>query len=105
VEKDYKNPRAVQGGAGLEHELLPGITVSADLTYVKTDNLQRNRELNLGVPEIRPTGPAQRPIFPATPPQPLLRTVQVREPSAESEYTALTLTNRVRKHWGEVIAN
>ena len=85
VDQDYKNPRALQGGAGVERELLPGVTVAADLTYVKTDNLQRNRELNLGVPTPRPTDPAQRPIFPSVRPQPSLRSVQLREATAESE--------------------
>jgi Carboxypeptidase regulatory-like domain/TonB-dependent Receptor Plug Domain len=105
VDRDYKNPRAVQAGVGGERELWPGVTVSADMTYVKTDNLERNRELNLGVPEVRPTDPAQRPIFATARPQPLLGSVQVREPTASSEYTALTLSNRVRKHWGEVSVN
>jgi hypothetical protein len=105
VDQEYKNPRAVQGGAGVEREILPGITVAADFTYVKTDYLQRNRELNLGIPVPRATDPAQRPIFPAARPNTLLGSVQLREASAESEFTALTLSNRVRKPWGLVSVN
>jgi hypothetical protein len=103
VDQDYKNPRAIQGGLGVEREVLPGITVAADLTYVKTDYLQRNRELNLGVPVPRAVD--QRPIFPSARPLSLLGSVQVREASAESEFTALTLSHRVRKAWGLVSVN
>ena len=70
---------------------MPNLSVAADLIYVKTDRLQRNRDLNLGVPTPRPTDPAQRPIFPARP-LTSLSSVQVRESTAKSEYTALTLT-------------
>ncbi len=79
VDQDYKNPRATQVGAGVEREITSGITVGADFTYVKTDYLQRNRELNLGVPEPRATDPAQRPIFPTARPDTLLGSVQLRE--------------------------
>ena len=49
VDQEYKNPRATQAGAGVEREIVSGVTVAADFTYVKTDYLQRNRELNLVV--------------------------------------------------------
>ena len=56
VDQDYKNPRAtIRLGAGVERELISGVTVAADFTYVKTDYLQRNRELNLGVRQCRAT--------------------------------------------------
>jgi hypothetical protein len=66
---------------------------------VKTDRLERNRDLNLGVPAPRPTDPAQRPIFPARP-LTSLASVQVRESTASSEYTAMTLSSRLRRDWG-----
>ena len=47
----------------------------------KTEFLQRNRDLNLGVPVPRATDPAQRPIFPARPLS-TLASVQVRESTA-----------------------
>jgi len=105
VDQDYKNPRAYQAGTGVERELTSGVTVAADLTYVKTDHLQRNRELNLGVPVPRDNDPALRPIFPTARPNTSLGSVQLREASASSEYTALTLSNRVRKSWGLVSVN
>ena len=57
------------------------------------------------MPEIRPTDPARRPIFATARPQPLLGSVQLREASAESEYTALTISNRVRRRWGTISLN
>ena len=70
---------------------------------MKTDNLQRNREYNLGLPT--PTGVAQRPVFPSARPLADLGSVQLRESSAESEFTGLTLTSRVTKGWGLISAN
>ena len=98
VDQDFKNPRAFQAGTGVERELMPNLSVAADLIYVKTDRLQRNRDLNIGVPTPRPTDPAQRPFFPARP-LASLGSVQVRESTAKSEYTALTLSSRLRRDW------
>ena len=105
VDQEYKNPRATQAGGGVEREIVSGVTVAADVTYVKTDYLQRNRELNLFQPVVVPIDPALRPVFATARPNTLLGSVQVREASAESEYTALTLSNRVRKPWGLVSVN
>lgn len=98
VDQDFKNPRAFQAGAGVEREVLPNLSVAADAIYVKTDRLERNRDLNLGVPAPRATDPAQRPIFPARP-LTSLGSVQVRESTAKSEYTAMTLSSRLRRDW------
>lgn len=105
VDPDFRNPRATQAGAGVERELLPGFNAGAELTYVKTDFLQRNRELNLAIPAPRPTDVAQRPMFPSARPLAALGSVQVRESTARSEYTALALTSRVRKTWGLLSVN
>lgn len=98
VDQDFKNPRAIQAGTGIEHELVSNLSVAADFTFVKTDRLQRNRDLNIGVPAPRTTDPAQRPIFPARPLS-TLNQVQIRESTARSEYTALTLSSRLRRDW------
>src|SRR5262249_53446808 len=102
---NFENPRARQGGVGVEHELMPDLTVGADFTYVKTDHLERNREMNLSVPTISATDPARRPTFSLTRPIPGLGSVQVRESSAKSEYKALVLTTRLRKPWGSTSVN
>src|SRR5262249_35444842 len=100
VDKDFKNPRAEQVGFGVEREVSPGIAFGSDFIWVKTDHLERNRELNLPVPTVRANDPAQRPYFGLTTgtPRPLtsLGSVQVRESSAHSDYKAWTLTARAR---------
>ena len=82
MDSDFKNPRATQVGGGIERELIRISASGADVVYVKTDRLQRNRDLNIGVPAPRPTDPAQRPIFPARPLSTLSQ-VQIRESSAQ----------------------
>jgi hypothetical protein len=95
VDEDFKNPRAFQVGGGVEREIATNLTVAADYLYVKTENLERNVDLNVGVPVPRASDPAQRPIFPARP-LASLGQVQIRESSASSEYNALTLSSRLR---------
>jgi hypothetical protein len=104
VDQDFRNPRAFQVGVGVEREVMPNLSVAADTIYVKTDYLQRNRDLNLGVPVPNPADPAQRPIFPARPLSGL-GSVQVRESTARSEYTALTLSSRLRRQFALLSAN
>lgn len=104
VDQEFKNPRSVQGAVGVQRQLIQDLTMSADITYIKADRLQRNFDLNLGVPTPRASDPAQRPIFPARP-LGALGSVQVRESTARSEYTALALTSQLRKSWGVVDAN
>ena len=98
VDSEFKNPRATQVGGGIEREVVTNFSLGADVIYVKTDHLQRNRDLNIGVPAPRPTDPAQRPIFPVRPLSTLAQ-VQIREASAKSEYTAMTLSSRLRRNW------
>jgi hypothetical protein len=76
--KDYKNPKAYQGGFGIERQLSQSLSVGADFTYVHTVNLERNRDLNLPLPlksidqmpqlgdptkKVNIVDPAQRPFF------------------------------------------
>ena len=109
MDKDFKNPRATQFGAGIEREFMPGISAGAEYVYVKTDHLQRNVDYNLPSPTIRATDLAQRPFFGLTSgvarPVTSLGSVQVRESSAKSEYNAAVFTARARKSWGQVSVN
>jgi hypothetical protein len=105
IDQDFRNPRATQAGFGVEREVLSGTTLGAEYTYVKTDFLQRNREMNLAVPATRPTDVAQRPFFPTARPLSALGSVQVREASARSEYNSVAFTSRVRRPWGLISAN
>jgi hypothetical protein len=101
IDNDFKNPRAFQVGLGAEREITRGVTLGIDGSYVKTTRLQRNRELNLPVPVVRATDPAQRPFFGLTTgtarPLTALGSVQVRESTASSEYQGLTFSAKLQK--------
>ena len=105
VSKDYNNPKSYQAGLGVEREINRSLTVGADFAYVKGVHLQRNRDLNVPLPRIRPDDPAQRPFFglrSGTPrPQPALGQVQVRESTGKSLYRALTLRTKFQRSWGQ----
>ncbi|MFY9573489.1 MAG: carboxypeptidase regulatory-like domain-containing protein, partial [Blastocatellia bacterium] len=116
---NYKNPKSYQAGFGVERQVSQSLSVGADFTYVHTVNLQRNRDLNVPKPVLRPvaTDPAQRPFYglrnaaanpicAATPgacvrPISSLGQVQVRESTAKSLYRALTLRAKFQKKWGQ----
>ncbi len=111
MASDYKNPTSFQYGFGIEREVKRGFTLRADYTHVKTTHLQRNRDVNLPLPYLRPlTGtnadPAQRPFFglrsalnaggqvrPIT----SLQGLQVRESTGHSLYRAFTLGAKFQK--------
>lgn len=48
--EDFKNPRSYQFGFGVEREVASNFVVGIDYSFVKTDRLQRNRDLNLPAP-------------------------------------------------------
>jgi hypothetical protein len=48
--EDFKNPRSFQFGFAFEREVSRGFTVGIDYAHVKTDRIQRNRDLNLPAP-------------------------------------------------------
>ncbi len=100
TDTEFRNPRATQFGFGAERELWTGLTAGAEFTYVDTDYLQRNREMNLSPPAPRPTDPAQRPFYPAARPLAALGSVQLRESTASSEYRALALTHTAAQGLG-----
>ncbi|MEK6300144.1 MAG: carboxypeptidase regulatory-like domain-containing protein [Acidobacteriota bacterium] len=104
---DYKNPRAYQGGLGVERQVSQSLSVGADFTYVHTVFLQRNRDINVPKPVLRSVAvdPAQRPFYglrTGTPrPISTLGQVQVRESTAKSLYRAITLRAKFQKKWGQ----
>jgi hypothetical protein len=107
IDRDFENPRSYQAGAGFEHELLEGLTVGADFTYVHTVRLQRNRLVNLPAPVVDPNDPAQRPrylVSGAVRPVPELRDVTIREATASSLYRALSIKAKFQRSWGQVNA-
>lgn len=108
VDKDFKNPRAYHFGLGGERQVADGLTLGVEGTVVKTERLQRNREMNLPAPVVRASDPAQRPFFGQTTgtPRPVtaLGSVQVRESTARSLFRAITVSAKLRKTWGQVNA-
>lgn len=48
--EDFKNPRSYQAGFAFEREMKTGFYLGLDYSFVKTDRLQRNRDLNIPAP-------------------------------------------------------
>jgi hypothetical protein len=106
MDQDFKNPRATQVGVGVEHQMTSQWSITADVSRVRTVNLQRNRDLNVPMPVSRATDPAERPFFGlrsgTARPIPSLGSIQVRESSAKSLFDALTLGTRFRQPRAEI---
>jgi len=102
---DYKNPKSYQFGGGIERELARGLTFGVDYSQVNTFYLQRNRELNVPIPIIRATDPAQRPFFGlrsgTARPLPNLGSIQMRESTGRSVYQAGVVRVNFRRQWGQ----
>ncbi len=102
---DYKNPKSYQFGGGIEREIARGLTFGVDYSQVNTFYLQRNRELNVPVPIIRATDPAQRPFFGlrsgTARPLPNLGSIQMRESTGRSVYQAGVVRVNFRRQWGQ----
>ncbi len=50
VAEDFKNPRSVQFGGGIEREIYRGVTIGVDYSQVNTSRLERNRDINVPAP-------------------------------------------------------
>jgi hypothetical protein len=104
---DYKNPKAYQGGFGIERQLSSSFTVGADFTYVHTIHLERDRDLNLPLPTVRSStvDPSQRAFFGLTSgtPRPItsLASITMRETTGKQLYRAFTLRAKFQKKWGQ----
>jgi hypothetical protein len=90
---DYQNPRAFQAGLGLDQEAGHGWVFGAQLNYVNTVHLERNRDYNLPFPTLRAAD--GRYIY-ARGNRPLTTysSITIRESSARSMYRGLTLSVR-----------
>lgn len=91
---NFENPRSVQWGFGVEHELVRGLTAGVRFDYINTVHLERNRDYNLPEPIIRSDDLSQRPFFGLRSggrrPVSTLDRVTLRESSARSLYRAFT---------------
>jgi hypothetical protein len=109
LANDFKNPKSFQAGGGVEREILNGLTLGFDLSYVNTVYLQRNRELNLPAPTSLAGDPAGRPFFGVASgarlrPLTQLFSLQLRESTARSVYRAGVVRANLRRKWGQVSA-
>ena len=99
---DYQNPKSLQAGIGVEHQVMRGLTVGADFNWIKTVYLQQNRDINLPLPTVSLTDPAQRPRYVlANKPVPALGQIQIRESVGKALYKALTLRTKFQRNWGQ----
>lgn len=101
MANDFHNPRSAQAGLGVETELFRNFVAGAQLNYLNTVHLHRNRDYNLPAPFVRPTDLTERPTFGlrtlgVTRPIPTLGAVIVRESSARSLYRGLTASTQYR---------
>ena len=88
---DFVNPRAVQFGLGMDQEVGKGLVVGAQLNYVNTVHLERNRDYNLPLPTLRAAdgrwiyNRANRPL-------PQYSQITLRESSSRSMYRGASFT-------------
>jgi hypothetical protein len=108
-----RNPRSTQFGAGVEREVLRGLTVGANFDYVNTVHLSFNRDYDLPAPIIRTGDMSQRPFFGVATAgvigaqnRPITALgnsgyVQIRDSAARSLYRGLTFRGQLRRKWGQ----
>jgi hypothetical protein len=90
---DFTNPRAFQAGLGLDQELGRGFVVGAQLNYINTVHLERNRDYNLPLPALRPSD-GRYVFIRANRPLPQYGQITLREGSARSMYRGATISAR-----------
>ena len=104
VASDFENPRAFQAGLGVDREIFRGFVAGAQLNYVNTVHLERNRDYNLPLPSIVAGDASQRPNYGLRTrnvrrPLPSLNSVTARESSARSMFRSATVTAQYRNKW------
>jgi hypothetical protein len=92
-DPDFKNPRANQVSAGVEHQIGKGVAASLNYLHISTDHLQRRVDRNLFPPTIDATG---MPIFPKTRPDSTIGILSVNESTAKSRYDAVVTSVQAR---------
>jgi hypothetical protein len=96
MSPDFKNPRALQFGLGVDREIFQNFLMGIQLNYVNAVHQQRNVDFNIPFPTIR-AGDG-RPIYNrANRPLTTYGTIQARESSARSMYRGATIQAQYRK--------
>jgi hypothetical protein len=103
TDNDYKNPRSYQAGFGIEREISKGWTAGVDASWIKTVNLQRDRDLNIN--RSVSTDIAGRPLY-NTGARPIsgLSAVVIRDSTAKGLYRSMTVKSSFKRKFGEVNA-
>ncbi len=97
MASDFRNPRSLQMGLGMEQEVWGNLVVGAQFTYVNTVNNLRNHNYNLGVPSVPATRADGRPVFTGVQRvNPAFNEVLVRASSARAMYRAITTSVQYR---------
>ncbi|MCU0245181.1 MAG: hypothetical protein MUC42_01320, partial [Bryobacter sp.] len=106
MASDFRNPRSMQSGFGVESEVFRNFTAGVQFNVVNTVNLIRNRDYNLPAPILLTGDATQRPnigirnapgIRPAVPrPVSTVGQLTVRESSARSMYRSAVVTLQYR---------
>ncbi len=90
---NFQNPRAFQVGLGVDQEVGHGWVLGAQLNYINTVHLQRNRDYNLPVGTVRAAD--GRVIYNRNNrPLPQYGQITIRESSARSMYRGATFSAR-----------
>jgi hypothetical protein len=106
VDRNYRNPRSYQAGFGFEREVGNGITAGIEGTWVKTVYLERNRELNIGLPTSTDVAGRNRYGLTTGTPRPVstnngsvltLDSIQARDSSANSLYRGVTFRTNIKR--------
>jgi hypothetical protein len=95
VDPGFRNPRTLQASAGIEREILPSLTLSADFVHARMWRLERLRDTNIFPASRR--APDGRLVYPSERPNPAFQEIEQLESSAKGAYDALTLG--VKKRW------
>ena len=83
---DYQNPRAFQAGLGMDQEVGHGWVFGAQLNYINTVHLERNRDYNLPVGTLRASDGRVVYARGTNRPLPQYGQITLRESSARSMY-------------------
>ncbi len=103
MDRNFKNPRALQWKVGIDEQLAPGIVLGVDFTYVNAVNIARKLDLNLPVPVPDATG---RLVYSAARPlAPHYQFDVVSEASGRSLYRAMVTSLSIQRRHFVINAN
>lgn len=97
---DFRNPRALQYTAAVEHEINSNFAASLDYVHVNTVWLERIRDVNLGTPTLTQVDNQPRWVFPSTRPNTNYNILRQQENSARSNYDSVSLSLKGRRMAG-----